>query len=61
MLPVCGVQGDEFGFDEDVVISKLGNGGLLNLSLSGLLHDNCVVLGHFVVDLLDEGKKRKEL
>jgi len=32
----------------------------LDLSLSGLLNDNCVVLGHFEVDLLDEGKKGKE-
>jgi len=60
MLPVGGVQSNEFGFDEDVIISKFGNGGLLDLSLSGLLNDNCVVLGHFEVDLLDEGKKGKE-
>jgi hypothetical protein len=50
MLPVCWVQSNTFGFDKNIVISKLGNGGLLDLSLTGFLDNDCVILGHIEID-----------
>ncbi len=46
--PVRGIQRNGFRLDENVVISKRWNGGLLELDLARLLNDDCVVFGHFV-------------